>query len=569
MKSLLYGCIVALLGICSTCTLHATVFRVSSVTEFNTAQSNAQVNDSIIWNSGTYTNVSMNITQDSLYVGANVWGETIFNGSSKVDISSDYVTLEGFQYVGGNVSRSDIINISGSYAHIHQINIRAFTSYKYLVIRESSQYVVVSYCNFENRLNLADQNILSILVDANNPGYHKIQHCSFKNFDGTGNDMGIEPIRIGLSSQANRISRSLVEYCYFTQCDGDGELISSKATQNVYRFNTFEDNTKAELVLRHGSEAIVYGNFFLRGKGGVRIREGQNHYIYNNYFAELNDRPIFIQNESSDPVGDISIAFNTIVECDGVRLGGSGNNKPTNVTFSNNILADPLSGENLFEDPTGTETWIGNIAFGRLGINVPASGISTVDPQLQANSQGFFGLGSNSPAIDAAQPGFLSLPQFSGMDPIDTDILFDMMGQARPAVVADRDLGCNEFPHNTLISPIATEANTGPSYNTSPPTSLEPEEEMVQNLFSLYPNPASDRITLKLDQQIQGEVTVEIFDIQGKKLKDLFHDTVFAGQGSIEATIGSLAAGVYTLKLAVLDRQSGNVKVQALRFSKQ
>ena len=53
--------------------------------------------------------------------------------------------------------------------------------------------------------------------------------------------------------------------------------------------NTFENNTKAELVLRHGSEAVVYGNFFLNGKGGVRVREGQDHYIFNNYFYELKD----------------------------------------------------------------------------------------------------------------------------------------------------------------------------------------------------------------------------------------------------------------------------------------
>ena len=209
------------------------VFLVDSQQEFDAAQNNAIMNDSIIWESGSYSNIYMNITKSNLYIAAETLGGTIFNASSRVNISGDYITFRGFQFVDGNIGTSDVINITGSHLLVNEINIRAYTSYKYLRIREASQYVDVTYCNFENRLNLDDQNILSILVDANQPGYHKIQHCSFKNFAGTGNDLGIEPIRIGLSTQADRISRSLVEYCYFTQCDGDGELISSKATQNV------------------------------------------------------------------------------------------------------------------------------------------------------------------------------------------------------------------------------------------------------------------------------------------------------------------------------------------------
>jgi len=41
------------------------------------------------------------------------------------------------------------------------------------------------------------------------------------------------------------------------------------------------------------------------------------------------------------------------------------------------------------------------------------------------------------------------------------------MGQNRALLIAERDLGSNEFPSEVLIQPIATEENTGPSYNTS------------------------------------------------------------------------------------------------------
>ncbi|MEL6989085.1 MAG: chondroitinase-B domain-containing protein, partial [Bacteroidota bacterium] len=373
MKSYLISFLVAFFFFSLVSNLNANTYFVSSQSEFDSAQNNAERDDSIIWLTGTYSDIFMDIEKDHLHISVEELGRTVFNGASRIDLSSDYVTLNGFQFVGGDIGTRDVINIRGSHILITQINIRAYRSYKYLRVREESQYVDITYCNFENRLNLDDQNILSILVDANQPGFHKIQHCSFKNFDGEGNDQGIEPIRIGLSTQADRISRTLVEYCYFKQCNGDGELISSKASQNVYRYNTFEQNPKAELVLRHGSEAIVYGNFFLSGKGGVRVREGQNHYIYNNYFYELDDRTLYLQNESSDPLDNINVAFNTIVSCSEIILGGSGSFRPTNVTFSNNIFADP--DDELFDDPTGAETWIGNISSGTLGMTRPSSGM--------------------------------------------------------------------------------------------------------------------------------------------------------------------------------------------------
>ena len=559
-------CLTLLLKVLLVNTLNASVFSVGSQSEFDDAHDNASMNDSIIWESGTFSNIYMEITKDHLYIGAEVLGGTVFNGSSRVKITSDYITLRGVQFVGGNIGSNDVISAYGSYSHFDQINIRAYNCYKYLRIRESSQYSKVTYCNFENRLNLDDQNILSILVDANQPGYHKIQHCSFKNFNGTGNDMGIEPIRIGLSTQADRISRSLVEYCYFTQCNGDGELISSKATQNVYRFNTFEDNPKAELVLRHGSEAIVYGNFFLKGKGGVRVREGQNHYIYNNYFWEIDDRPIYVQNVSSDPLDSIMIAFNTIFDCSEVVLGGSGSNDPTHVSFVNNIFSDPDS--DLFEDATGTETWIGNIAFGRLGISMPASGITVVDPQLEVNSAGYFGLANGSPAIDAALSGYLNLPQFSGMDTIDTEILFDMMGQPRPQMIEDKDLGCNEYPHNALIQPIATEKNTGPDYNTSSLNNIESDLLVVDDLLQLFPNPASKDISLLFSDKYSGEITVEVYDMQGTQIKNIF-DTVFSqSQQPISLDIHELSPGIYLMK-AIRQERGGAQRIQTMSFLKE
>lgn len=459
MKKFIHS-ITTLFFLCLSFSLMAEKFMVNSQVTFNSAHANAVAGDSIVWESGLFEDIDMNILKSNLVIMAEESGETKFTGSSKADISGSYITFQGFQYLSGNIGTDHVIYITGCYCHFTQLNIKDYTSHKYFIMREECRYNLVSYCNFEHRVNTADQNILSILVDDNTPGYNKVQYCSFKNFDGGGNDEGVEPIRIGVSTQAEFISRSIVEYCYFTQCNGDGEIISNKARQNVFRYNTFEDNPVAELVLRHGDEGVVYGNFFLDGMGGVRVREGKHHVIFNNYFSGLTKRSIYLQNDDSDPLDDINIAFNTFINSAEIRLGGNGSDKPTNVVFSNNIFTNPI--DDHFDDPTGTENWFGNISTGSLGIS-GGSGFYVVNPQLELNSDGFYELSETSPAIDAAQTGYPSLPNFTELN-IDFPIIYDLSRQLRPLDTYLKDVGCSEFPHNTPVRPIATEENTGPSY---------------------------------------------------------------------------------------------------------
>lgn len=437
-----------------------TRFDVSSLAEFNMAQDQASAGDTIVWEPGTYTDIGMSINKDGVIVTALPYGSVLFKGVSRVIINADNTTFSGFQYVGGFIATLDVIRVYGSDVLITHVNIQNYTSHKYLRVYEESRRTTISYCNFENRLNLDDQNILSILVD-DEPGFHKIQHCSFKNFEGIGNDQGIEPIRIGVSTQGHLDSRTLVEYCYFTRCNGDGEIISHKARQNVYRYNTFENNPVAELVLRHGDEGIVYGNFFLNNMGGVRVREGSNHFIYNNYFEGLNSRTIYLQNDPSDPLSDIHIYHNTIINSDRVRLGSNGNNPPTNVTIANNIFTN--SSEPIFSEDTENETWINNLYFGTLGIDLPSTGLSDTDLGLAENAEGFLQPEANSPVIAAAGVDYPAVPLYPGMD-YDNEIVLDLMQESRPVSLADRAIGASEFSSTINVQPHATELNTGPSY---------------------------------------------------------------------------------------------------------
>lgn len=435
-----------------------TSYDVSSSSGFESALSNANSGDSIVWKAGLYKGIFMNIEKNGLIITAENAGEVVFSGASKVEINADKVVFSGFQFVGGDIGTDDIISISGSDVLITQINIKDYNSFKYMIVHKESRRTSISYCNFENRINRADQNILSVLVD-DEPGYHKIQNCSFRNFSGIGGDMGVEPIRIGVSTQAHLNSRTLVEYCYFENCDGDSEIISNKAAQNVIRYNTFIDNTKAELVLRHGDEAMVYGNFFLNNKGGIRIREGQNHFIYNNYFSGLTDYAINLQNDPSDPLDSIHFYFNTIVDSKEILLGGRGENPPKNVVLANNIFTNPKNF--LFGDPNGKEKWIGNIYSGKPGIDA-TYGLKNMDPGFTKNDHGFMQLNKTSSAIDAAVSGFPTIPGIEGLE--FNDLKLDIMKQVRPVAIPNKDIGASEFPNTVDVQPHATEFNTGPAY---------------------------------------------------------------------------------------------------------
>ena len=444
MKNIYFFTAAFLLSISS----FAATFSVNSQASFDQALVSANTGDIIEWAPGTYSNIFMDITKSNITVQAAAIGQVIFDGASRVEIDGSNVIFNGFQYKSGDIGTNQVARIYGSNNLFTNVNISGYTSYKYLIIEKSSKNSVVSYCNFENRINTPDQNILSILVDTT-PGYHTIQYCSFKNFVGDPGvsigDAGVEPIRIGISTTATLESKSIVEYCYFTECNGDGEIISHKASQCVYRYNTFENNPNSELVLRHGDAGIVYGNFFTDSMGGVRVQEGSDHIIYNNYFSGLTNRSLNLNASSADKLDNILVAFNTFIESEFIDSESHSTDEATNVTFANNIFANPSSTNDLFEDVTGTETWSGNIAFGNLGA-ATASDFTIIDPMLTENSEGFYQLSASSPAIDNAvdNTAVFPLPLITDLD-YDNEILLDLISETRPANITSKDVGCQEY----------------------------------------------------------------------------------------------------------------------------
>lgn len=437
--------------------VQAKSYPVKSVQEYVSAEQQAKSGDTIVWDSGTFQDINWLISKDGLIIKATQPGSTLFTGSSKVEIKANRITFSGFQFVGGKAD-GDVCKISGSNNLIEQLNFSDYHSNYYLNLTPTAQHNTIRYCNFEKKPEDKQTSVLQIQVDEKQPGYNLVSHCSFKNHTAppnAGGDYGIEALRIGYSYQAKFISRTIVEYCYFYRCNGDGEVISSKARENVYRYNTFDDNGESHFTLRHGSDNVVYGNFFLKG-AGLRIKEGQNQMVYNNYFETGNYWTIRLENYKVDPLKNIVIAHNTFANSGLMNLGGKGDFQPAEVTLANNLFVK--ANAPVLDNLTGKESFSGNAMLDSPNPNL--SGFFITNTSVQTNSEGFIQPQKRiSEKKENAPISILDIPELND----DPQIELDIAGNKRPAKT--KSAGCFEpsGKANTL-KPYATAINTGPGY---------------------------------------------------------------------------------------------------------
>jgi hypothetical protein len=69
--------------------------------------------------------------------------------------------------------------------------------------------------------------------------------------------------------------------------------------------------------------------------------------------------------------------------------------------------------------------------------------------------------------------------------------------------------------------------------------------QFAENDFSTYPNPVEDEINIEMNQEMQGELTVQIHDLTGR----LCHESNYSGKRKIKVPAEFLAKGSYALTL--------------------
>ena len=454
---------------------NAATIKVNSIASLQSAISTAQKGDVIILADSTYSNAGLiTIAANQITVKAATTGGVIFNGNSRCIITGNNNTFMGFQFRNGNIGTKELLEVTGSYNTITQCNFYYYVAHHYVHFSAGGQYNELSYSNIEGKPVDPVESINSAVqlsISPNVVAYYKISHCAFLNFPGIGGDQGNEPIRIGVGAEQNNTSGTIVEYCYFENTGlGDSETISLKSTWNVIRYNTFNNNPKGQLVFRTGNKNSAYGNFFINS-GGIRIKEGGNHMVYNNYFqgsAELSSLELmnFKLNQKTkvgEPLDTIYIYHNTFYNPGTIELGGKGDNPPKNVLFANNIFYKESG--SILSDLNNQVSFLENLFYGgaSLGYKAGSHGFKNSDPKLVLNTVGYYSLSPQSPAINASNGSYPSII----INPVtdnESNILLDIEGQARPADKKQKDIGCDEFASGKVINHPLKRTEVGPSY---------------------------------------------------------------------------------------------------------
>ena len=555
MKNLKLATFLLLLNLMVIQTLKATTYYVNSIVALQTKINSASTvaGDSIILADGTYLNSTLTIGKSNITVMSATPGGVFLNGTNDITISGNYITFTGFQFTSGDIGSNYLLKVSGSNNKITQLNFSNYYAKKYIEIQADTQYNEISYCNLEKKPANAIIGCTIQISTSSVIGYHKISYCSFQNYYGLGGDNGNEPIRIGLGAEYLNKSRTIVEHCYFNNTGlGDSESVSVKCQENVIRYCTFTNQQNAMLVFRNGDNNVAYSNFFINA-GGIRVKEANNIYCYNNYFENSGvgstaDAITYVYVSPSAPttlvpprtinLNNINFIHNTFYDCGNIDLGGTG---ATSNTWANNIFIK--SSGDIFNNANSGTSWAGNFRQGTLGISI-ASGMSNTNPFLALNSEGYYGLTSNSP-INNANAGYPAILNITNIDD-DSTLLFDISGQARPSTVTSKDVGCDEYTTGTTTNHPLTLSEVGPSYLMALSANAF---DFSDKKTSIFPNPVKNNFTIQFPNTIDSDTEVTIITINGQVVKKqiISQNELVDYQKQIDVT--DFKNGIYLLQL--------------------
>ena len=381
--------------------------------------------------SGTIDFVGNGTADNPIIFRAETPGGVIFTGGMQLNIGGDHVVVDGFHWLGGYGSSSVIEFRNGTdYANYSTIQNCVMdgltvespvtgTSTKHNWVMLYGTYNTVINCSFMNKESSGNMVLVELAYNFDADPCATVGHTISNNYfykydkiDSSLTNAGdSETIRIGTSSYQMVNSSCTVSNNYFVEADGENEIITNKSKNNIYTNNTFR-RSRGSLVLRHGSNATVDGNYFLGedvdGTGGIRIVDSE-HTITNNYIQDCitvvdqaiwNNGITFLggsannsvactsTNESSDyqKVENINLSNNTIVNTNAPLFYNEdkGSTDPTG-TVDNNLIYFASGNANLTDVISGDSA----TAFDNLGTALVYTGNVYTGTNLGATTTGF------------------------------------------------------------------------------------------------------------------------------------------------------------------------------------
>lgn len=281
-------------------------FLVHNEQEFKTANDAAQPGDVIKIANGTYTPWSVTLSAGGtaakpVTLAAETKGKVIFTGDVKqtiIRVTGNYVVLNGISFIGCNLLKADVktgllINLDNTQhsriADCYFEKNSAKVQFMGLVIVSGlGQYNQIDHCTFNGNIDELDIQV-KITKTADCPLYTLINDNTFQNKNkvswkvfngGECVQIGQDPVLLGTMSPKTTVRNNR-----FIRCNGEGEVISNKSSDNQYIKNYFE-NCYGELVMRGGHNCVIDSNTIKGGESGIRIN-GTSHTVTNNIISNV------------------------------------------------------------------------------------------------------------------------------------------------------------------------------------------------------------------------------------------------------------------------------------------
>ena len=420
--------------------VRAEEYLVRDQGEYALARKQVQAGDTITLANGTWRDFEMVISgvgsaRKPITVKAQAPGMVFLTGQSSLRLGGQYVVVSGLVFRDGYSPRGEVIAFRANAddlaynSRVTEIVIDNFSKPD----RYDDDYWIGLY----GRGNRFDHNHLvgktnkgvTLAVRLNteesrNNG-HRIDHNYFGPRPVLGSNGG-ETIRIGVSAYSMFSSGTVVESNVFDRCDGEVEIISSKSNGNTYRGNLFL-RSRGTLTLRHGDDNVVERNVFLgKGKdhtGGIRVIN-RNQTVRDNYMEGLRGTGFasaltVMNGVPNSPVNryvqvsNARIERNTVVDSAEVALGAGASAERTAAPVGSRMAANLFSGvagEPLFRidaDVSGIE-FAGNFTAPGFATGLPA-GFTERSLDLKRGANGLL-YPSHSDLADVGTPRNLSVP---------------------------------------------------------------------------------------------------------------------------------------------------------------
>jgi len=356
-------CIFTLILFCNYNVFSQSTKYIASPSELTTAYSTTLVpGDIVILADGTYpSSATMKFNgagtaSQPITLKAATPGGVILTGGQTLKIGGDFCIVDGFHWDGGN-GASNFIEFRDGTDYANHSTIQncvidgligastSTTSVKHNWIVMYGTYNTVINCSIMNKETSGNMILVELAYNFEDDPCAIVGHTISNNYfykyakiDATLTNAGdSETIRIGTSSYQQVNSSCTVSNNYFVEADGENEIITNKSKNNIYTNNTFR-RSRGSLVLRHGSNATVDGNYFLGenidGTGGIRIVDS-DHTITNNYIQGCITK--FDQAIWNNGITFLGGGANNAVLCSSTSTS-SDYQKVVNINLSNNTI---------------------------------------------------------------------------------------------------------------------------------------------------------------------------------------------------------------------------------------